>query len=156
MIDGSSQSSQGKHHALHIQTLCIFPSPGSLKLSSAGLQTVVWASRQRAGRRGERVRVAQLLHPHLTAASSEATPWSPVSLESWQLGFLGWGWAGHPSRGGHPQEPQRRDWTPRLYAVCQMELSAPRSCCPRKSTCVCQVSRPYLEPRAYTHHGPGP
>ena len=32
-----------------------------------------------------------LLHPHLIAASSEATPWSPVSLESWQLGFLGWG-----------------------------------------------------------------
>lgn len=26
--------------------------------------------------------------------------------ESWQLGFLGWGWAGHPSRGGHPQEPR--------------------------------------------------
>lgn len=133
IIDGSSQSSKGKHHALRTQTLYLFPSPGSLKLSSAGRQTVVWASWQRGGRKGKAVHAAQLLlHPHLIAASSKAAPLSPICLESLRLGFLewGWGWAGHPSRGGHPHELQMRLDSQVVHcvpdgAVCSMFLLSP-------------------------------
>ena len=105
-----------------------------------------------------------------SACSSASSPSSPepsiqqsCSLESHLPGKLaaglpgvGVGVGGSSLTRRPPTKLQMRDWTPRLYVVCQMELSAPHSCCPRKSTCVCQLSRPDLGPRAHTHHGCGP